>query len=195
MTSPRTWAVLRSANSARDRADSGGLHEGALRNLTVALLLLVPFSTAHAQGPSLSPIANVTMNAGSTLNVNVIAVDTENRPVTVTAALPPFATLNAPTLGTGTVVTSVSLAPSDAQVGDYSAAVTATAGGVSSVRVFEITVNSAGSDQAPLVTAPPLKEVTAGVAVGFAVTASDPDGNAITIPERIGSSHGSIVHA
>jgi len=151
-----------------------------LRNTTFALLLLVPFSAAHAQGPSVSPIANVTMNAGTTLSVNVVAVDSQNRPITITASLPPFATLNAPTLGTGIVVTSVALAPSAAQAGNYSAALTATAGGVSTVKVFQITVNPAGSDQAPQVMAPPLKEVTAGSALGFTVTASDPDGNAIT---------------
>ena len=54
-----------------------------LRFLTVALLLLVPIA-AYAQGPTLSPIANVTVNAGATLNVNLIAVDAQNRPVTVT---------------------------------------------------------------------------------------------------------------
>jgi hypothetical protein len=151
-----------------------------LKALTFGLLLLVPLSTAHAQGPSLSPIANVSVNAGRTLNVNVIAIDADNRPITVTAAVPPFATLNAPTIGTGVVVTSLTLAPSDGQVGDFSAAVTATAGGVSTVKVFQITVNAAGSNQAPFVTAPPLQEVTAGSALGFVVTASDPDGDAIT---------------
>ena len=152
----------------------------SLKLLTLGMLLLAPLSTAHAQGPSLSPIANLSMNAGTTLNVSVIAVDVLNRPITVTAALPPFATLNAPTLATGVVVTSLTLTPSAAHVGDYSAAVTATAGGVSTVQVFQIAVNAAGSDQAPIVTAPPLKQVTAGSPLSFVVTASDPDGNAIT---------------
>jgi hypothetical protein len=143
--------------------------KASLKILTLCLLLIVPFSAAHAQGPSLSPIANVTMNAGGTLDINVIAVDAENRPVTVTAVLPPFATLHTPTIGTGIVVTHLTLAPSTAQVGDYSAAVTAMAGGVSTVRVFQITVNAAGSNQAPIVTAPAL-------------------------PERLGPSRGSDVH-
>jgi hypothetical protein len=151
-----------------------------LRILTIALLLLVPYTTAFAQGPSLSPLPNVTLNAGTTQNVNVVAVDTANRVVSVTATLPPFATLNPPTLGTGSVVTSLTLAPSAGQVGDYTAAVTATAGGVSSVRVFQITVNAAGSDQAPIVTAPAWQHVTEGSPLSFAVSASDPDGNAIS---------------
>jgi hypothetical protein len=151
-----------------------------LKALTAGLLLVVPLATAHAQGPSLSPIANVSMNAGGTLTVNVIASDAQNRVIQLTSSLPPFVTLNTPTIGTGLVVTSLTLAPTGAQVGDYSAAVTATAGGVSTVRVFQVSVNAAGSDRAPIVVAPALKGVTAGSALSFVVTASDADGNAIT---------------
>src|SRR5690242_11497587 len=104
--------------------------KASLKALTLGLLLLVPASTAHAQGPSLSPVPDVSLNAGGTLNINVIAVDVLNRPITVTAALPPFAMLNAPTIGTGAVVTSLTLTPTASQIGDYSAAITATAGGV-----------------------------------------------------------------
>src|SRR5262245_56399435 len=142
----------------------------ALKSLTLGMLLLVPFSAAHAQAPSISPIANVSLNAGSSLKVNVVAVDVNGGPISITAFLPPFATLNAPTIGTGALVTSVTLAPSSAQVGDYTAAVTATAGGVSSVKVFQITVNAMGSDQAPIVMAPPLGEVIGGSALRFGVT-------------------------
>jgi hypothetical protein len=153
--------------------------KASLKVLTFSLLLLTPFATAHAQGPSLSPIPNVSLNAGGTLNVNVVATDVDGRTITVTASLPPFATLNTPTIGAGVVVTSLTLAPSAAQVGNYTAAVTATAGGVSSVRVFQIVVNAAGSDQAPIVTAPPLQETIAGSALSFVVTAEDADGDVI----------------
>jgi hypothetical protein len=107
-------------------------------------------------------------------------VDPDNRPITITASLPPFATLNQPTLASGEVVTSLTLAPTAAQVGDYTAAVTATAGGVPTVKVFSITVNAAGSDLAPVVTASPLQEVSVGSTLTFNVTASDADGDAIT---------------
>jgi hypothetical protein len=155
--------------------------KASLKALPFLLMFLaLPLTAAHAQGPSLSPIANVTLNAGGTLNLNVIAIDPEERLINLTAALPPFVTLNTPTIGTGMVVTSLTLAPSAAHVGDYSAAVTATAGGISTVRVFQITVNAAGSDQPPVVLAPALQEVTAGTALSFAVTAGDADGDAIT---------------
>jgi hypothetical protein len=149
-------------------------------HILLGLLLLVPASAARADAPLLSPIANLSMNAGLSRNVDLVAVDIAGGPISITAALPPFATLNAPTIATGVLVTSLTLAPTSAYLGDYTAAVTVTAGGVSTVRVFQITVNAAGSNQAPIVTAPPLKEVTGETALSFAVTATDPDGDAIT---------------
>jgi hypothetical protein len=151
-----------------------------LKHLALGLLLLAPFSPARAQAaPLLSPIANMSLNAGSTRSLDVVAVDPDGGSINITAALPPFATLNAPTVGMGVVVTSLTLNPSTAQVGDYSAQVTAMAGGVSSVRVFQITVNAEGSDQAPVVVTPALREVTEGASLAFTVTATDPDGDAI----------------
>src|SRR5258706_5237229 len=120
--------------------------KASLKLLTLGLLLLVPCSAAHAQAPLLSPIPNVSLNAGSTMNVNVVAVDLGGRAISITAALPPFVTLNAPTIATGVVVTSLTLTPLSAHVGDYTAAVTATAGGGSSVQGFPIQGNAAGSD-------------------------------------------------
>jgi len=154
--------------------------KASLKSLILGLFLLLPVSAARAQGPSLSPIPNVSLNAGNSRNVSVTAIDVDDRVITMTASLPPFATLNTPTIGTGVVVTSLTLTPSSAQVGDYTAAVTATAGGVATVKVFQITVNAAGSDQAPIVTVAPWQQVTAGSALSFVVTANDADGNAIT---------------
>ncbi|MGH7682020.1 MAG: Ig-like domain-containing protein, partial [Candidatus Eiseniibacteriota bacterium] len=150
-----------------------------IKHLALGLILLVPFSAASAQEPLLSPVANVALNAGATQSINIVAVDPNGGPVSITAALPPFATLNAPTVGTGVVVTSLTLSPLTVHVGDYSAAVTAMANGVSTIRVFQITVNAEGSDKAPVVGAPALQEVTEGSTLTFTVTASDPDGNAI----------------
>ena len=73
-----------------------------LKHLALGLLLLVPFSPARAQAaPLLSPIANMSLNAGSTRSIDVVAVDPDGGPISITAALPPFATLNAPTVGNG----------------------------------------------------------------------------------------------
>ena len=153
--------------------------KASLRLLALGLFLLAPFSTAQAQAPMLSPIPNVTVNAGVTTTVNVVAVDVSGRPITLTHALPSFGTLNTPTAANGLVVTSFTLAPTSINVGTFPAAVTATAGGVPSIRVFQIKVNPEGSDQAPAVSAPPLQEVTAGSHLTFTVSVTDPDGDVI----------------
>jgi len=154
--------------------------KASLKSLALGFLLLAPLATAYAQAPSLSPIPNMSLNAGATATVNLVAVDVGGRLITLTSSLPPFATLNSPTSGTGTVVTTMTLTPTSANVGVYSAAVTATAGGVPSTKTFQITVNAEGSDRAPAVSAPALQNVTEGSTLSFTVSASDPDGDAIT---------------
>lgn len=152
----------------------------SLKLAALGMFLLVPFGAAHAQSPSLSPIPNVVVNAGATATVNVTAVDADGRAISLTSSLPAFGTLNTPTSGDGVVVTTLTFTPSEIHVGGYSAAVTATAGGVTDIELFQITVNAAGSDQPPTVSAPPLQEVAAGSSLTFLITAGDPDGDAVT---------------
>ena len=153
--------------------------KASLKFLVLGLFLLVPFATAQAQAPSLSPIPSVTVNAGATAIVNVVAVDASGRQINLTHSLPSFGTLNTPTTGIGVVSTTLTLSPGSINVGNYTAAVTATAGGVSDIKIFQIMVNPAGSNQAPVVNAPALREVTAGSNLTFSITVSDPDGDAI----------------
>ena len=153
--------------------------KASLKLLALGLCLLAPFASASAQGPALSPIPSITLNAGTSRTVNVVAVDVDGRSISLGASLPSFATLNSPTSGTGSVVTTITLTPSGSNTGLFTAAVTAMAGGVSTVRTFDITVNSAGQNQAPIVTAPALEEGVTGSSLSFTVSASDPDGDAI----------------
>jgi putative Ig domain-containing protein/flagellar hook capping protein FlgD/Big-like domain-containing protein len=155
--------------------------KASLRIVALGLLLLVPCASAYAQAPSLSIIPNVTVNAGETKTVSVVAVDPAGRDITLTSALPSFATLNTPTFGTGVVVTTVTVAPSAVHVSTtpYTVAVTASAGGVADIEIFQITVNAAGSDHVPDVTAPALQTVTEGSNLNFTVTVSDADGDEI----------------
>ena len=90
--------------------------KAALRFLALSILLLASATTASAQAPLLSPVPNIALNAGTTQSVSIVAVDPANRPVSISASLPPFATLNQPTLATGFVVTTLTLAPTAAQV-------------------------------------------------------------------------------
>jgi len=155
--------------------------KASLKLLALGLFLLVPFATAYAQAPSLSTIPDVALNAGGTATVNVVAVDAGGRPITLTSALPSFAILNTPTFGTGVVVTTLTLTPLGVNVGTYTAAVTATAGGVADTRLFQITVNGAGSNQPPVVITPALRDVTVGSNLTFTVSASDADADAIEL--------------
>src|SRR5438046_2880626 len=154
--------------------------KASLKYWILGLCLLTPFASAHAQAPALSPIPSISLNAGTSRSVNVVAVDADGRSISLTATLPGFATLNSPTVGTGSVATTLTLTPTAANVGIFTAAVTATAGGVAAVRTFDITVNAAGQNQEPVVTAPALREVVTGSNLTFTANAIDPDGDAIT---------------
>jgi len=149
-------------------------------------LLLLPFSAAYAQAPSLSPISDTSMNAGDTLAVNVVAVDANGDAITVTSSLPAFATLDPPTTGTGSVVTTLTLAPTAGDVGTFPGSVYAAAGGESDTTTFQITVAAAGSNHAPAVTAPALLTATEAIALAFTVAAVDADADVITSLSALG---------
>jgi flagellar hook capping protein FlgD/putative Ig domain-containing protein len=149
------------------------------RLLAPGLILLFSQTAAMAM-VSVSPISNTTVRAEQTRNVNVVAVDPDGGSITLTASLPAFGTLNAPTAGTGTVLTTVTLAPLTADVGTHSGSVTATSGEASDTEEFQITVAAADANSPPLVTAPGEKTTTEGMLLEFDVAASDADAEAIT---------------
>lgn len=147
------------------------------RSLALGLLLLVP-AAAHAQAPVLTSISDVTLNAGGTATITVVAFDPNNDAITLTSSLPAFATLNAPTTGAGVVATTITLLPTS--TGTFNGTVTATAGGQTDTEDFTITVNSAGTNTGPMVTAPSLMTVVEGQTVTMVVTAADANGDAIS---------------
>src|SRR4030095_7300783 len=151
----------------------------ALKLLVWVAVGLVPASVAFAAPPSVSPIFDMTINAGSTLAVNVAAVEADNDTISLTSSLPAFVTLNSwsPSPGIGT---SLTVAPTAGDVGTHSGSITATAGGETDTETFEITVNASGTNQPPSVTAPALVTVVEGSPLTFTITASDPDADAIT---------------
>lgn len=149
-----------------------------LGTLALGLLLAAP-SVAHADAPSLSPISDMTVNAGGAVTLNVVAVDVDGDPITLTSTLPGFAVLNEPTSGSGLVATTITLNPLATDVGTHNGSVTATAGEESDTEAFTVVVAEAGSDLAPTVTTPATRTVTEGEMLTFTVTASDPDQEAI----------------
>jgi len=147
------------------------------RSLALGLLLLLP-AAAHAQAPVVTSISDVSLNAGGTATVAVVAYDPNGDAITLTSTLPSFATLNAPTTGTGLVATTITLLPTTA--GTFTGSVTATAGAEADTEEFQITVNSAGTNLGPAITAPTVWTVVEGQPVTLVVTASDVNGDAIT---------------
>ena len=114
------------------------------------------------------------------MTLNVVAVDADGDPISLTSSLPGFAVLNQPTSGTGIVATTIILNPLATDAGTHNASVTATAGAETDTEEFTITVGAAGSDLPPAVTAPSNQSVTEGDLLSFIVTAADPDQDAIT---------------
>ena len=143
-----------------------------------ALLSLAP-AAAWAQGPTITPIGNVTLNAGLTTVVNVVAVDPNGDAITLSVSGASFATLSAPTTGNGLVVTTLTLNPLAADVGPHTVTITATANGETDTEDLLVQVNAAGSDQAPIVVAPANQTVNEGQNLTFTITASDADLTAI----------------
>src|SRR5207244_6610927 len=78
--------------------------KASLKLLALGVFLVASFGTAYAQAPSLSTIPNISVNAGLTATVNVVAVDVGGRPITLTSALPSLGTLNTTTSGAGVEV-------------------------------------------------------------------------------------------
>jgi len=155
-----------------------------LRTFAVGLLLLLP-AGAIAQ-VSLSPISDQTVNATTSLAVNVVAVDPDGGEISLTATLPAFATLNAPNAGTGSVVTSVTMTPAGTDVGTYAGSVTATVGVDSATEPFQIIVAAPDANQPPRVTAAAFVSAQEAIPVAFDVSAADPDGDAITTLDAVG---------
>jgi len=151
----------------------------ALRFLIAFVPILLAFSTAHAS-LSVSPIADLTLNAGGSITLNVVATDTGGGAITLTSSLPSFATLNTPTTGTGQVATTLTITPAAGDVGAHSASITATTSGQTATEDFTITVAASDSNQPPRVTAPAVETVAEGSVLSFTVTAADADAEAIT---------------
>ncbi|HEY6572870.1 MAG TPA: PKD domain-containing protein, partial [Candidatus Eisenbacteria bacterium] len=129
----------------------------------------------------LDAIANITLAEGTSASAIVHATDADNDFITVTATLPAFATLLAPTTGTGSVSTTISINPGFDDAGVYTATVTATDGILPVTRSFTITVTDVAGNQSPTISAPATQAVDEGQNLNFSVTATDGDGDPLTL--------------
>jgi len=129
--------------------------------------------------PVLAPIGNRTGTAGQLLSFTINASDPDGGTLTFTATgLPSGATLTPGTNG----IATFSWTPTAAQVSatPYSVTVAVSDGALSDPETFTITVNAVTSsappaNQAPTVTNPGNKTVTAGSLLSFTITATDPN--------------------
>jgi PKD repeat protein len=133
------------------------------------------------QPVALQPISDITAAEGSSSSTNVSASDPDGDTINLSAVLPPFATLDAPTSGAGSVATTVTASPTagDASGSPYPASVTATTTGSTDTENFQIIV-SAG-DQPPVIDPIDDQTVAEGANVNVGVTATDPDGGSISL--------------
>lgn len=152
----------------------------ASRILLLGALLLLVASAAYAAAPVVVAIPDFSINAGAVTTIHVVAFDADGDNITLTSSLPAWATLNAPTTGAGLVSTTITLNPTAGDIGTVNGSITATANAESDVEAFAITVNAAGTNVAPAVTAPATQTVNEGATLTFTVTASDANADLIT---------------
>ena len=115
-------------------ATSNALSDSVTTHITIQPSELVP--------PAVAPIDDVTMGEGDSLNIHVTASGLDLVRLTLTASLPGFGTLNAPTdtIGVDTLATTITLKPGAGDAGTYQASVTATSGNQTATEAFTITV-------------------------------------------------------
>ncbi len=139
------------------------------------------------RAPVLGAIANQTVAEGATADVAVSATDADGDVITLSASLPSFATLtSAP--AAGTVNGNIHIAPAfgDAAGSPYGATVTASSGSPALTATRNFTITVTGTNRAPVLTQPAGMTVDEGATADQVLTASDPDGNALTFTKVSG---------
>ena len=122
--------------------------------------------------PVLASIGSKSVNEGSLLSFAISATDPDGNPLTYsTGALPSGATFTA---GTRTF----SWTPTYSQAGAYQVTFSVSDGSLSDSETITITVNNV--NRAPVLTAIGPKSISEGTLLSFTISATDPDGDALT---------------
>lgn len=154
--------------------------------IVVASCLLGPLS-AFAAAPTLDQPADMTVNEGATADQILTATDPDGDPLTfVTVSGPTYSTVTTTNATTG----NIHLAPGFLDQGTTSATVRATDGTLGSDKSFAITVN--GVNRAPVLTQPANMFVEPAGTKDQVLTASDPDGDALTFSKVSGPTYMSV---
>ena len=129
--------------------------------------------------PVLAAIANMTVLAGSAADQAISATDSDGDALTFSFVGPFFMSLTSTTQVGTTRTGNIHLAPPFYADGGYYATVTATSNGQNDYRSFTIFVQQP-TDRPPVVTAPATASGAENTLITFTVSATDPDGDAIT---------------
>lgn len=135
--------------------------------------------------PTLAPIADQTLDEGTTVEVAVTASDVDGDAITLQAmGLPPFATFTDHGDGTGTIVLSPGF---DAAGPATQIEVIASDGALTASRTFLVTVNNVNRPPEAVSQTVVTDEDTA---IGIALMGSDPDGDALAFRVVTPPAHG-----
>ncbi len=148
-------------------ATSNALADTELVNITV---------TNTDRAPVIAPVSPQTVPEGGHLAVRITSSDPDGDPITLSAQnLPANATFHDSTGGVGGIIFD----PSYAQAGGYQVRIIATSNVVSDTELVNITVTNV--DRKPVITPVSAQSVPEGGHLALRVTATDPDGDIITL--------------
>ncbi|HYQ89642.1 MAG TPA: Ig-like domain-containing protein, partial [Candidatus Binatia bacterium] len=188
-TAPGTGTGTGNIHLAPGGADPVGTSSATVRasdaTLTNDKNLTITVVAGANQPPVLTQPANVTVNEGATANNPLSATDADGQALTFAKVSgPTYATVTTTTPGTGTATGNVALAPGFSDSGTATVSVSASDGAASDTKSFTVTVNN--TDRAPTLDAVANMTVAQGATADQVITASDPDGDALTFSQISG---------
>src|SRR6185503_6139404 len=138
--------------------------------------------------PVLAQPSNMTVNEGATADQTLTATEADMDAVTFTLVTgPTFASVTTTTPGNGTGTGNLHLAPGSSDSGTYTATVRATDGLAFNDKTLTITVNDVGGgNQPPVLAQPTDMTVNEGATADQTLSATDPDGDALTFSKAAG---------
>ncbi|TMQ54296.1 MAG: hypothetical protein E6K74_07060, partial [Candidatus Eisenbacteria bacterium] len=169
-------------------AASATASDGDLTN-TKSFSITVNPGVPQNRPPTLTQPANMTVNEGATADQVLRARDPDADALTFTKVAGP-AFMNVST--TNDTTGNVHLAPGFTDSGTFGATVRASDGSLSDDKSFTITVNNV--NQPPTLTAPSNMTVDEGATADQALTARDPDGDALTFTKVAGPAFMSVTN-
>src|SRR4029077_2790529 len=149
-------------------------------------------TAAANRAPVLAQPANVTVNEGATANNPLSATDADGDALTFAKVSgPTYATVTTTTPGTGTATGNVALAPGFSDSGTATVSVNVTdTGGASDGKSFTVTVNNV--NRPPSLAQPANVTVNEGATANNPLSATDPDGQALTFAKVSGPTYATV---